>query len=418
MFVAIPAGGHLTPLLRQARELARRGWRTAVASADEARGLVAAQYPEVPFVSLGTYPGAAERTARVQAQVSAQPDPTKGALAMMRWAHSLWPLMYDGLRAATAADCPDVLVVDLISVAGMDAAEVGGIPYLVNNADLLPVISVRLLPPAPGVPLLFSGRSIHEGRRWRRALDPLIARAGVAFVELTLGRELSALRRARGLPPQAITRRPAGVPIMTDSAFGLEYPRPLPPRMHMVGPMLEEPPPVPGELRDWLEASPPVVYANLGTVVRPEPDVLARIAAGLTAPEFRALWVVRPRCAPPSRRHYPPGYGSRTGCPPSRPSWPTRRCALSSATAGSTASTSSLAGGTPLVGIPFLADQRDMAARVVDAGVGLHLDKGRFSAASLRAGIRRVLQEPSFRERIPPIQESFVRAGGYGGPPT
>ena len=138
MFVAIPAGGHLTPLLRQAKELSRRGWRTAVASADEARGLVAAQHPEVPFVPLGTCPGAAERTARVQAQVSAQPDAIKGTLTMMRWAHSLWPLMYDGLRAATAADRPDVLVVDLVTAAGMDAAEVGGIPYMVNNAHLLP----------------------------------------------------------------------------------------------------------------------------------------------------------------------------------------------------------------------------------------------------------------------------------------
>jgi hypothetical protein len=58
-----------------------------------------------------------------------------------------------------------VLVVDLVTAAGMGAAEGGAIPYPVNNADLLPVISVRLLPRAPGVPLLFSGRSIHDGRR-------------------------------------------------------------------------------------------------------------------------------------------------------------------------------------------------------------------------------------------------------------
>jgi UDP:flavonoid glycosyltransferase YjiC (YdhE family) len=170
----------------------------------------------------------------------------------------------------------------------MDAAEVGGIPYLVNNADLLPVISVRLLPPAPGVPLLFSGRSVHVGRRWRRVIDPLASQLGVAVVELTLGRELNALRHTRGLTPLPFTRRPAGVPIMTDSAFGLEYPCPLPPRMRMVGPMLEESPPLPEGLRDWLEAGPPVVYANLGTVVRPGRDVLAlmgsRTACAATSP--------------------------------------------------------------------------------------------------------------------------------------
>ena len=47
---------------------------------------------------------------------------------MMRWVNSLWPLMYDGLRAVIEADRPDVLVVDLVTVAWMDAAEVGAIP--------------------------------------------------------------------------------------------------------------------------------------------------------------------------------------------------------------------------------------------------------------------------------------------------
>jgi UDP:flavonoid glycosyltransferase YjiC (YdhE family) len=366
----------------------------------------------VPFVGLGTSPGAAEASARVQALASAEPDVIKGTVAVMRWVNSLWPVMYDGLRAATARDRPDVMVVDLVTAAGMDAAEEGAIPYLVNNADLLSVISVGVLPPAPGVPLLFSGRSVHSRGRLRRVLDPLACRLAVAVVEATLGRQLNALRRTRGLAPVAVTKRPAGVPIMTDSAFGLEYPRPLPPLIEMVGPMLEDPRPLPDGLRSWLETGPPVVYVNLGTVVRPSPEVLARIASGLAAEDFRVLWVVRPELRDALPAELPPNVRLET--------WVVSQQAVLAHPAvrvfvthcGINSVHESLAGGTPMVGIPFLADQRDMAVRVLDAGVGLQLDKQRFTAAELRDSIRRVLSDPAFERNIPAIRASFARAGG------
>jgi hypothetical protein len=50
--------------------------------------------------------------------------------------------------------------------------------------------------------------------------------------------------------------------------------------------------------------------------------------------------------------------------------------------------------------------------RVVDAGVGLMLDKSRFTEAELGAAIRRVLHDGAFRRPIPAIQSSFRLAGG------
>src|SRR5262249_13416926 len=81
--------------------------------------------------------------------------------------------------------------------------------------------------------------------------------------------------------------------ILVDSAFGLEYARPLPPTIQMVGPMLpRSPAPLPAELDAWLSDGPPVVYVNLGTVARPWRGLVQRLAFGLTAAEFRALWVL------------------------------------------------------------------------------------------------------------------------------
>lgn len=64
----------------------------------------------------------------------------------------------------------------------------------------------------------------------------------------------------------------------------------------------------------------------------------------------------------------------------------------------------SIVAGTPIVGIPMLSDQRDMAVRVADAGVGLWVDKTRFTAAELSGAIDRVRQDPAFRSRLAPLQ--------------
>jgi UDP:flavonoid glycosyltransferase YjiC (YdhE family) len=60
----------------------------------------------------------------------------------------------------------------------------------------------------------------------------------------------------------------------------------------------------------------------------------------------------------------------------------------------------------------MLSDQRDMAVRVSDAGVGLRMDKSRFTAAQLGDAIDIVVSDSRFRERIAPLQRAFGRAGG------
>jgi UDP:flavonoid glycosyltransferase YjiC (YdhE family) len=72
----------------------------------------------------------------------------------------------------------------------------------------------------------------------------------------------------------------------------------------------------------------------------------------------------------------------------------------------------SVRGGTPIVGVPMFADQRDMAVRVADAGIGLWLDKRRFTAEQLRAAVTRVLTDDSFRKALPRVQQALADAGG------
>ena len=405
LFVAIPALGHLNPLLAQARELRRRGWSVRLASTNEASEWISSHALE--FVALGPDPNGPRALPDLQARVAKRPDFLSGTVEIMRWVNTLWPVMYDGLLGEMRARAPDVVVADLVTTAGMDAAQTVGVPLVVNNADLLTAISVAVLPSAPHLPLLFSRKSRSQITRLHRLLNPLQRWMATTVVDATLGRQLNALRSTRGLRHGRLTRRVANTLVLTNSAFGLEYSRPLPPVLQMVGPMLDEAPPLAEDLQHWLDDGPPVAFANLGTFARPGSELTERLAAGLTSQTFRSLWVLRERLPklPASVRteRWVPSQVSVLAHPNVRAF--VSHCGVNSVH-------ESLYAGTPIVGIPLLADQYDMALRVTDAGVGLLLDKHQLSASQLRVAIHQVTQEDRFRRGIPAIQSSFRLAGG------
>jgi hypothetical protein len=201
--VGIPAVGHLNPMLRQAVELRQRGWQVALASTSEMRGYVEREFPNVRFVDLGADRTGAVGGAELQARVSAQPNFVSGTMDILRSVNALWPMMFDALVDEVRRDRPDVMVVDLFTAAGMDAAEVNGVPYVVNNADLLTAVSVDLLPAAPGVPLLFTGRSIKRMGVRDRLLDPALRLVGSTIFDVTLGADLNRLRKDPWTAPAA-----------------------------------------------------------------------------------------------------------------------------------------------------------------------------------------------------------------------
>jgi len=61
LFTAIPFVGHLNPLVREAQELRRRGWRVAIASHRELVPHLAREGPGISVVDLGALEPLAER---------------------------------------------------------------------------------------------------------------------------------------------------------------------------------------------------------------------------------------------------------------------------------------------------------------------------------------------------------------------
>jgi MGT family glycosyltransferase len=413
LFATVPLVGHINPLLRQAEELQRRGRRVAVASLREMRDHVASESPNLPFVDLGVLGPIADELRRNEQAASLDPNFARGAYRITKGLWPLWPAMFDGLVSAIAADRPDVMVVDLFTPAGFSAAEATRVPFVVNNADLLSSISVKLLPPADHVPFLFSRRSIRDVGIGQRVAGPLLRRFATALTSLTMGRELNRLRRSRGLPAIDLHDMLRDRLILVNAAFGLEYQRPLPPSIELVGPMLPATiPELPLEMDGWLSEGPPVVYANLGTLAVAPDRQLATMVDAFGSDAFRVLWILKapqaarlPARLPGNLRILDWGPAPLAILAHSKVKVFVSHCGINSVH-------ESLHAGTPIVGIPMFADQRDMAVRIADAGVGLWLDKRRFSAGDLRAAVVRVLDDGEFQHNISAIQQAFARAGG------
>ena len=400
-------------MIRQAEELARRGWRVAIAAHSERRAHVKCESPDLEFIDLGPLGEIAAELRRNEEAASRDPNFVRGTWRIVRGLGAVWPSMYDGLIAAVSSDRPDIMIVDLFSSAGMCAAERAGIPYVVNNPDLLASLPVTLLPPADDVPFLFSGKSIHDVGRGQRITGPFVRRIAAAATTLMVGRDLNALRARRGLKPTTPDALLRDHLILVDGAFGLEYERPLPADIQMVGPMMRDVvPPLDSELARWLAEGPPVVYVNLGTITVATTEQLAALLDALTSDVFRAYWILadaQAECLPSARsasvriEAWGPPPAAVLGHDNVRAF--VSHCGINSVH-------ESLMMGTPIVGIPMFADQRDMAVRVADAGAGVWIDKRRLTGNALRGAIRRVMSDASFAAAIPPIQAALARAGG------
>ena len=238
------------------RGTAAAGWRVAIASTRNGAH-AAAESPTVPFIDLGPLGDMAGRLRRDQEAASLDRNFARGTFQIVRGLAAVWPTMFEGLKRSLETDRPDVMVIDLFTSAALSLAESQGIPFVVNNPDLLASLPVTLLPPADHLPMLFSGRSKRDVGLLQRMVAPLLRRVAAFAAAQTIERDLNRLRAGSHLPPITIDRLLRGRPILVDGAFGIEYERLLPPEVHMIGPMLPASAPPLGQAGDG-----PAVYCT------------------------------------------------------------------------------------------------------------------------------------------------------------
>lgn len=165
------------------------------------------------------------------------------------------------------------------------------------------------------------------------------------------------------------------------------------------------------EMARWLAEGLPVVYANLGTVAHAPDEQLARMVEAFSASERRVLWVVRDRFRDRLPARIPPNVRvvSWVDSPRAVLAHPNVQAFVSHC--GINSVYESIVAGTPVVGIPMLSDQRDMAVRIADAGVRLWVDKARLRR---RNSQRRSRASAGNRHSAPGSCRSSRRAAAGG----
>jgi MGT family glycosyltransferase len=372
-FVSLPAHGHVNPVLPVVAELARRGWRTSVATGERFR-------PEVEKVGATLVP--------TPAQAPTAPPPAVTGPAV--FAHFLERVLADArgslpvLTEHFRADPPHAVCYDATSLAGRilaaqtRAADVALLPTFATNERSSPFARSSPSAAAPPPEVLAAGRELGE----------LAAAHGVA------------LQRGVGL----------GAPASLNIVF---IPREFQPaadtfddRFRFVGPSPAAREDDPG----WAPPEGPVLFVSLGTAFNDRP---AFYRACLEAFAGRG-----PVAMAVGQHVRVDDLGPVPGNVDVRPWFPQpavlRHAAAFVSHAGMGSTMEALYYGVPLVCVPQMLEQEANARRVAELGLGVRLDAARLTAADLRAAVDAVTGDAPVRVALDRMRDAVRNAGGAG----
>jgi UDP:flavonoid glycosyltransferase YjiC (YdhE family) len=355
--------GHAFPMIALGRALVARGhrvtlqtwtrWREHV----EAEGMAFATAPEYQVFPSG-------------------PEPLDFYQAVVHATLDTRPLVQE-VR-------PDVAVADILTLAPALAAELEGVPC----ATLIPHVHPH---GERHFPIYSLGARMPRGAfgraMWRRLQRPVDAGLELGRVELNRTRErvgLTPLDHVHG----GISRQLA----LVASFPQLEYPRHWPEGVHVVGPLMWEPPTAEVELPP---GDAPLVLVAPSTAQDAEHRLLEAALAGLADAPVRVLatWNRRlpPRPLPVAANTRLVEWVSYARTMP--------HCDVVVCHAGHGTLVRALASGCAVVACPAIGDMNENAARVDWAGAGVRVPRRFASPRVLRLAVERVLADASIRAR-------------------
>jgi UDP:flavonoid glycosyltransferase YjiC (YdhE family) len=300
-------------------------------------------------------------------------------------------------RRALVQTRPDAVVHDILTLAPALAAELEGLASATLVPHVYPVTAPGLPPYALGarLPRTVCGRAVW----W--ALSKPVGRG------IERGRrELNETRARLGLEP---LMRPYGGISEELTVVGtlpqLEYPRDWPAHVHVVGPLVWEPPyhdisPPPGDE--------PLVLVAPSTAHDPDHRLLRAALCGLGSERVRVL-------AATNRR--PLRTAVRIPANARLVDWVSYSramplCAAVITHAGHGTLVRALASGCPVVAVPHAGDMAENAARADWAGAAVRLPWRLLSPTSLRLAVRRALSDPGLARRASELAGWAARHDG------
>lgn len=403
IIATMPALGHLNPLRPIARALVRRGhrvrWWTDRSFAEIVAGTGADFVPMTDAVGMPRIDGLAWQPERA----------ALSGLDRIRWdIENVFvnpiPGQVAELRALLAAHPAQLIVSDaglmgagpLYELGGPAWASVGTTPLALPGRDTAPFGAAR--PPSRSV----------AGRLRNQVLCQLQDRVVLRGV----GAAVNRIRAELGLPRTRTPVMSTGFSPLLHLQMGVaefEYPRSdLPAQVHFVGVLADSTSPVPTP-EWWPEvagSTRPVVHVTQGTVADAELD-------DLVLPTLRALADLDVLVLATTGRADPASLGPLPANARAARMLPypllLPRCAVMVTNGGYGGVQQALAHGVPLVVAGGSEDKPEVAARVAWTGAGVDLGGHRPCEADIRAAVRAVLAEPSYRRHAHRLREAYRR---------
>lgn len=283
---------------------------------------------------------------------------------------------------------PDVVVHDVLTLAPSLCAELLGIPC----ATLIPHVFPES---SPGFPIYSFGALLPRtplGRAfWRRAHGPV--NHGLEHGRIALNRT----RAAVGLPP--LDRAHGGtsdqlaiVATFPQLEYPREYPCAWPDHVHVVGPLMWEPP---AEEVELPAGEQPLVLVAPSTSQDPDHRLLHAALEGLADAPVRVLATYNRRL--PSRPLHVPANACVVDWLSYARTLP--HCDAVVCHAGHGTLVRALSLGVPVVACPVAGDMNENAARLAWAGAGVRLPRRFISARPIRRAVERALGDGEVRRR-------------------
>jgi MGT family glycosyltransferase len=227
----------------------------------------------------------------------------------------------------------------------------------------------------------------------------------------------SALRVKRGLPPLdvPVTEYTARLPLyLMPGAPELDYERKdLPASVHYFGACLWDKPadqPAPAWVAE-LPKDQPCVVVDEGALYTRDAPMLDLAVQAFAGQSLRAILL--------------PGQGRKPGSLPLQKLAPNvtlhygvalsdvlPRADVLVSNGNSDAVIAALVKGIPVVVVPAIWDQTELAWAIHQSGAGVRLEPDKTSAEQMRAAVERVRREPAFRENAQRLSAALLKCGG------
>ena len=409
MFVSLPLLGHTNQMMALAHELVYRGYRVSFAIPEVAKEWI--EYTGADFIPWNPKLETSDEKHAGQKdsmwhQVSREKSNWRGEKMMLEQLINAYVSMYETLKPIFNKYKPDSIVVDRAVIPAMDLAWQMNLPCIIQSRFLGNFVKT-----SSNLPRFGTSYSIkmNQWERFVNKFSPLLLIPQFIPVIKKLNQLRSECCGYKNLPDHFRKNL-----IIVGTAFGIEIPRPIPPLVKMVGPIFPKNiQPLNPSLKEWLEAGEEgtvVIYIAFGTLVTLESWQARALVEGLTNDRFRVLWSI-----PKSHQHIlpnvPPSFRIESFVPQQAVlSHPSVRVFISHC--GMNSINEALYYGKPILALPFFGDQFYNAARIIDLGAALKVNKDNLSSPKVRQQVDLLLNNQSYTDKANKMSAILKSTGG------